>query len=109
MPDFGGLSPEAASFLKRVSPVYIWWKTPDEALLYANRLIAQIMDLGTYEDTRDLVRLVGTDRLCAVIDRAEAGWFRPQSWSYWHYRLHLTEPGVDPPPMPTRNLGEQVR
>ena len=103
--DLAGLSPDARSFLERVSPVYIWWKTPEEALLYPDRLIAQIMDIGTFEDCRDLERLVGMDRLRAVVDRAEAGWFRPRSWSYWHYRLHLIEPGDDLPPMPKRVLG----
>ena len=103
--DLDGLSPQARSFLERVSPAYIWWKTPDEALRYPDRLIAQIMDIGTFEDARELERLVGMDRLRAVIGRAEAGWLRPRSWSYWHYRLGLVEPGDALPPMPKRVLG----
>ena len=107
--DLAGLSAEAVSFLERVSPVYIWWKTPNEALLYPNRLIAQVMNMGTYEDTQSLERLVGNDLLREVVLHAEAGWFRPRSWSYWHYRLGLIEPGDVPPPMPKRQLGERLR
>jgi hypothetical protein len=107
--DLAGLSAQARSFLEQVSPLYIWWKAPDEALLYPDRLIAQIMDTGNYEDTRNLERLVGLGRLRAVIDHAEAGWFRPRSWSYWHYRLGLVEPGDDMPPMPERVLGNGAR
>ena len=76
---------------------------------YPDRLIAQVMDIGSYEDVQDLVRLVGTGRLQDVLLRAEAGWFRPRSWSYWHYRLRLTQPGDDPPPMPKRDLGTNIR
>ncbi|MDA8209484.1 MAG: hypothetical protein M0Z92_10860 [Actinomycetota bacterium] len=76
---------------------------------YPDRLIAQVMDIGSYEDVQDLVRLVGTGRLQDVLLRAEAGWFRPRSWSYWHYRLRLTQPGGDPPPMPKRDLGTNIR
>ena len=105
VPDLAGLNDAAASFLSKVSPTYIWWKTPEDALLYPDRLIAQVMDMGTYPDTRDLVCLVGTDRLREVVLRAEAGWFRPRSWSYWHYRLGLIDPEDKPPALPRRDLG----
>ena len=102
------LSGKATAFLERVAPRYIWWKTPVEAMLHPDRLIAQVMDLGTYEDVQELVRLVDSGRLREVLIHAEAGWFRPRSWSYWHYRLRLTEPGADPPPMPARDLGAKT-
>ncbi len=109
VPDLAELSAEAVSFLERVSPVYVWWKTPNEALLYPNRLIAQVMNMGTYEDTQSLERLVGNDRLREVVVHAEAGWFRPRSWSYWHHRLGLIEPGDNPPALPERQLGGRLR
>lgn len=37
---------------------------------------------------------------------AEAGQFRPQSWTYWHYRFGMAEPG-HVPPMPVRPLGHR--
>lgn len=80
---------------------YIWWKTPDEAVAYPYRLIAQVMNIGEWDDVCALVKLVGDDVLRDVIANAEIGWFNERSWHYWHYRLGLAE--VDcVPPMPTR-------
>ncbi|MDR2845181.1 MAG: hypothetical protein LBV28_03705 [Puniceicoccales bacterium] len=30
---------------------YIWWKTPEEALAFPVLLVAQVMNIGTFEDT----------------------------------------------------------
>lgn len=96
------LSQVQREYLLRLAPGYIWWKTSEEALRYPNRLIAQIMDIGTFADVRGLVRVLRKDRLAAVVGQAEVGWFRPKSWSYWHYRLGLTPTCENPPPMPQR-------
>lgn len=91
--------------LRNLAPSYVWWKTPDEALKYPDHLMARIMDFGTIEDMADLVHAVGRDRLRLVIARAEAGWFRPQSWYLWHYWLGLARFGKVPvPPLPERNF-----
>lgn len=84
---------------------YIWWKTPDEAVKYPFRVMAQVMDLGTLEDMHALAKLVGDDTLRAVVRHAEAGQFRPRSWAYWHYRLGLAEVG-HVPEMPRRRFVE---
>ena len=91
------LGPETWCFLERVSSKYLWWKEPAEALGHPGRLIAQVMDIGTFDDLQTLVRLVGEEKLRDIVAHAEAGWFRPQSWAYWHYRLGLIRPGEDPP------------
>lgn len=99
------LPASALDYIKRLAPAYIWWKKPEEALRYPYRLIAQIMDMGTFEDVQALVAELGTDRLASVVRQAEIGWFRPQSWSYWNYRLGLVDVTDNPPPMPKRRLG----
>jgi hypothetical protein len=82
---------------------YIWWKTPDEAIRYPFRVMAQVMDLGTHEDVQALAKLVGDDTLRDVVLQAEAGQFRPRSWAYWHYRLGLAKEGCVPE-MPRRRF-----
>ncbi len=80
---------------------YIWWKTPDEAVARPHRLIAQVMEIGDYQDMLQLANIVGDDVLRDVLHRAEAGWFTDRSWHYWHYRLHLS--AIDHvPPLPVR-------
>lgn len=96
------LSAEQREYLLSVAPTYVWWKSPEDALKYPMHLIARIMDFGTLEDTQRLVATFDTERLATVLRHAEIGWFRPHSWSYWHYRLGLTAADKNPPPMPER-------
>lgn len=70
---------------------YIWWELPEDAIKTPLRLLAQVMNLGTFQDVLLLEKIVGTNALREVISNAEAGWFDARSWSYWHYRLDLSE------------------
>lgn len=81
---------------------YLWWKTPEEAIARPERLYAQVMDIGDYEDALRLVRLVGEGTLRGVLKHAEPGQFNPRSWAYWHYRLGLIRAGDTVPEMPRR-------
>lgn len=83
---------------------YVWWKTPDEAVRYPQRVAAQVMNIGDYDDVLALIRLVGNTYLREVIADAEIGQFNARSWHYWHYRLGLAEPG-EVPPLPNRRFG----
>lgn len=82
---------------------YIWWKTPEEAIAKPERVIAQVMNIGDYDDLQVLAEKVGDDVLRDVLTHAEAGEFDERSWTYWHYRLGLAR--LDHvPPMPTRKF-----
>lgn len=63
---------------------YLWWLSTEEALSWPDRLIAQVMDVGVLEDACLIERALGRDRLKETLRRAEAGWFRPKSWHFWH-------------------------
>lgn len=91
------------ALMRRMAGKYIWWKTPDEALERPERVIAQVMDIGDYEDVQALAEHVGDDALRDVLTHAEAGWFNERSWHYWHYRLGLAEL-EQVPPMPSRQM-----
>jgi hypothetical protein len=82
---------------------YIWWKTPDEALHQPERIVAQVMELGDYEDVQAMVEQLGDQYLKMVLLHAQAGVFSPKSWAYWHYRLGLSGPG-QVPALPKRRL-----
>lgn len=82
--------------LKFFAKKYIWWKSPDEAVEQPERVISQVMDIGDYDDTQSLIALVGNETLKDVLAHAQAGWFRPRSWHYWHYRLGLSTLGTVP-------------
>jgi hypothetical protein len=89
--------------LKQLARKYIWWKSPEEALDSPQRIIAQVMNLGDYEDVQLLANQLGDEALRKALRDAEAGQFNERSWAYWHYRLGLSELR-DVPPLPVRVL-----
>lgn len=97
------MKPSLRSDLEPFARRFIWWKDPGEAVRFPRRVIAQVMDLGSLEDLVALETVAGTDALVETINQAEAGWFSPQSWHYWHYRLGLCIPGAVPP-LPVRRF-----
>jgi hypothetical protein len=81
---------------------YIWWKPSVEAVRYPQRIAAQVMNIGDYEDVQRLACALPSDRLRDVLRAAEAGQFSERSWHYWHYRLGLAKAPKDVPPTPVR-------
>lgn len=96
----GQLDQEA---LKQLAGKYIWWKTPDEAVAMPERVVAQVMNIGDYDDVQVLAHRVGDEYLRDVLSHAEIGQFSIRSWVYWHYRLGLAAPG-HVPPLPARRF-----
>ena len=82
---------------------YIWWKSPEEAMAYPARVVAQVMNIGVFQDAARLAEALGDEGLRAVLRQAEAGQFNARSWHYWHYRLGLAAPG-EVPPLPVRHI-----
>ncbi len=82
---------------------YIWWLSQEEAMEYPARVVAQVMNIGVFQDAARLADAVGESGLRAVLRQAEAGQFNARSWHYWHYRLGLAEPD-QVPPLPVRRI-----
>jgi hypothetical protein len=68
------------------------------------RLIAQIMDIGEWEDECELEETFSDEVLRHILTHAEPGWFRPKSWSFWNYRLKVVPFDAEPPEMPQRSF-----
>ncbi len=82
---------------------YLWWMTPEKALDNPLRLIAQIMDIGGFEDAMRMRRILGDEPLREALRRAQPGWLNIRSWHYWHYMLDMAEPD-QVPPLPVRRI-----
>lgn len=92
--------------LARWAKRYIWWKSVPDALRYPDRIIAQVMNIGDYDDLLELIATFGEEALREVIRHAEPGEFNGRSWAYWHYRLGMVplEASAPIPPLPTRSI-----
>lgn len=94
---------EKRPLLSQLAPRYVWWLTPAEALEYPQRVVAQVMNSGVFNDVAALSEALGESTLREVLQVAQAGQFDPPSWHYWHYRLGLAAPGAVPP-VPQRKI-----
>ncbi len=81
---------------------YIWWAPIGSEPHTPERIIAQAMNIGTYEDIRRLETTLGFARLADVMLRAAPGWFSPRSWSFWRGRLRLETDSPIPAEPPRR-------
>jgi len=63
--------------MKRMAQRYIWWRPPEAPVEDPRRVIAQVMDVGTYEDIQELARAGAVasvlSRVGAVLDSGDPG------------------------------------
>jgi hypothetical protein len=84
------MAPQDASdrdLIAELGRKYIWWAPIGDKSHTPERIIAQVMNMGTYEDIRRLETALGFERLADVMLQAAPGWISPRSWSFWHGRL----------------------
>jgi hypothetical protein len=90
------MPPDLAQLARRL----VWWKPPEETLRAPDRLIAQVMALGTWDDIELAKRQWGLDAFRRVLATPPPGVFDPRSWNYWHVVF-----GIAPtPPLPVCKL-----
>lgn len=82
---------------------YIWWQPPEVAVKDRHRVIAQVMNLGTFEDVQALRKQAGEMALKQVLREARPGEFSERSWNYWHLILRLSQLRAVPP-LPVRRF-----
>lgn len=92
-----------AQAIKAMAQKYIWWQNPIEAATWPERVIAQVMNMGDFDDAKYLLESVGDEAFIKALKNAQAGWFNERSWHYWHYRLELCLFG-EVPALPVRRF-----
>jgi hypothetical protein len=87
--------------LKAIAAKLIWWETPEVSLSDPRRLVAQIMNLGTWEDVKFAQSQFGLAAFRDALANAQPGWFEKRSWALWHHAFELPVP-----PLPQRRCLE---
>jgi hypothetical protein len=82
---------------------YLWWEPAEGHSHSEERVIAQTMNFGTYDDILLLERTLGRSRLVAVMLSAAPGWINDRSWVFWRGRLS-TATGAAIPVEPPRRV-----
>jgi hypothetical protein len=81
---------------------YLWWEPVGDQPHSDDRIIAQTMNLGTYDDILLLEQAVGTARLVEIMLHAEPGWINDRSWEFWRGRLSFATGAAIPDKAPRR-------
>ena len=83
---------------------YLWWKPVGGQPHSEDRIIAQTMNLGPYDDILLLKQVVGKFRLVEIMLRAEPGWINARSREFWRGRLSLATGAAIPDKAPRRSF-----
>src|ERR1700753_4359991 len=77
-----------SSEMLRLAARYVWW-TPPEIVVSEGmpRLVASVMEMGTWEDASALMECVGINLFREVLKSPPAGAISNRSLAFWHYRL----------------------
>jgi hypothetical protein len=81
---------------------YLWWEPVGDQRHSDDRIIAQTMNLATYDDILLLEQAVGTARLVEIMLHAEPGWINDRSWEFWRGRLSFATGAAIPDKAPRR-------
>ena len=92
------------TFVATLGRKYLWWDSVGDNPHSEDRVIAQAMNLGTYDDILELEQMVGKHRLVEIMLQAEPGWFSDRSWEFWRGRLSRAAEGGIPEEPPRRSL-----
>ncbi|HEV7877384.1 hypothetical protein [Bradyrhizobium sp.] len=83
---------------------YLWWEPVGGQPHSEDRIIAQTMNLGTWDDILVLEQTVGQSRLIEIMLRAEPGWINDRSWEFWRGRLSFATGAAIPDKAPRRSI-----
>ena len=96
------MTDQRAALIADLAARYIWWR--DAVPPSEERVIAQVMSIGTYRDIRRLEGVLGPEELRAVMLRAQPGWISGRSWDFWRGRLRSAGAGPIPETPPRRTF-----
>ncbi len=98
------LTPDKTGRIAYLAKRYFWWSAADENGHSLPRMIAQIMQLGSYDDILSLEGITDRDVLADVMRNSAAGWFDDRSWDFWRGRLSHSDSGDIPELRPKRTF-----
>jgi hypothetical protein len=98
--------PTRSDLLSDFASRYIWWR--DENPPSEDRIIAQVMSIGTWDDIRRLESAYSRDELRGMMLRAQPGWISEPSWELWRGRLRAAGAGAIPQEPPRRSFHAEM-
>jgi hypothetical protein len=74
--------------LLELAAKYVWWTSPDITVSEnIDKLVANVMELGTWDDAVALLDTIGADPFLEILDAPPIGVISDKSLAFWHHRL----------------------
>lgn len=97
----------SSDFVSELERRFFWWEPVGSQPRSFARIVAQAMNLASFDDIRRLETVVGPQGLVDVMLEAQPGWITDRSWELWRGRLQLATGRkiVETPPRRLVNAG----
>jgi hypothetical protein len=93
-----------AALLSDFERKYFWWEPVGAAPRSSARIIAQAMNMASFDDIRLLEREIGYPTLVDTMISAQPGWLDDKSWEFWRGRLAFATGRAIPDEPPRRSF-----
>jgi len=95
---------QLAGLAAELKSKFFWWEPVGLQPRSHARVLAQAMNLASFDDVRHLETTLGPSRLAEAMLKAEPGWFSERSWEFWRGRLALATGHAIPDAPPRRSF-----
>jgi hypothetical protein len=95
---------DRAALLSDLESKYFWWEPIGTEPRSSERVVAQAMNMASFEDVRRLETELGHDALLETMLAAQPGWLNERSWEFWRGRLAFATGRALPEEAPRRSL-----
>jgi hypothetical protein len=93
-----------AALLSDFERKYFWWEPIGTESRSPDRIVAQAMDLASFDDIRRLEHEFGYSTLLNTMLAAQPGWLSDRSWEFWRGRLAFATGRAIPEDAPRRSF-----
>lgn len=94
----------ASDLMSELENRYFWWEPVGTEPRSAERIVAQAMNMASFDDIIRLERELGYDALLNTMLSAQPGWLDERSWEFWRGRLAFATGRAIPEKAPRRSF-----
>jgi len=87
---------------------FFWWEPIASQPRTDARILAQAMELASFDDVQRLEAEIGADHLVDAMLTAQPGWLSARSWEFWRGRLERATGRTIPQKPPQRSFGAGI-
>lgn len=95
---------DRTALLSDLERKYFWWEPVGTEPRSPERIVAQAMNMASFDDVRRLERELGHAELVNILLSAQPGWLDDRSWEFWRGRLAFATGRAIPEDAPRRSF-----